>query len=203
MGRRYIVNRLRTLGEHLGRRPTLEEFVATRDASRKDIKMFFEGGYSEALNLAGLTKSRKQVEKERKKRGYIPPWNYLGGETLMDPETARKWRLFSKILIEEIGFCEEESIFHDCNETLAVHHIIPRRCGGVVLERRNCVVLCNAAHKLQPADLYWRTADDIDFRILPEYQLERLTEGTHGLASDETGLETDASVSFLDVLEMP
>lgn len=202
MGRRLIINRLRTLGEELGRRPTVQEFLATGAVTRKELKDLFPSGFSEALVVAGLAKTREQVVKERMRRGYIPPWNYLGGETTMDPETTRKWREFSKIMIAEIGFCEETSLLHECTETLAVHHIIPRRCGGVVLERRNCVVLCNAAHKLQPADLYWRTADDIDFRILPEYQLERLTEGTHGLASDETGLETDTSIPLSDVSEV-
>lgn len=201
MGRRYIVNRLRELGEELGRRPLIHELLNTGNVTRKDLRENFSS-YSEALALAGLITTREQVVKERKKRGYIPPWNYIGGETPMDPETARFWRNLSKEIITKIGVCEEVNIQHVCTDVLVAHHIIPRRCGGSVLSRRNVVVVCNAAHKLQPADLYWRTADDVDFRALPEYQLRRLAEGTYGLASEETVLESSSESDECGLHEM-
>lgn len=191
MGRRAIINRIRKAGEELGRRPSIHEIP---EVTRADIAKHFSS-FSEALKVAGLLKTREQVVKERKKRGYVPPWNYLGGPTEMDTEIARAWRTMSAALIAEIGHCEEDH-GHICTQDtmgLVVHHIIPRRCGGVVLSRRNCVVLCHSAHKLQKADLYWKTADDIDLSSLPAYQLLRLAEGTYGLAQEGDGLETSLS----------
>lgn len=188
MARRNIVNRLRALGEELGRRPTVIELVAT-GVTRAELKEHFPGGFSEALIVAGLMTTREQVVRNRKKRGYVPPWNYIGGETPMDSDTAMQWRMLSKALIKEIGVCEEVELPHTCTPVLAAHHIIPRRCGGEVLEERNVVVICNASHKLQRADLYWRTADDIDLRVLPEYQLRRLARGTYGLEQEDYGLD--------------
>lgn len=194
MGRRAIANRVRKLGEDLGRRPTLEEVLELHDVSRGDITKNFSS-FSEVLRIAGLMKTREQVVKERKKRGYVPPWNALpDGETKMETETARAWRLTSIEYIAKNPRCEEIAE-HNCRQDirLVVHHIIPRRCGGEIFLSRNLVVLCDVAHKMQIADLYWRTADDIDLKALPEYQLRRLSEGTYGLASTSEALETEST----------
>lgn len=176
MGRRQVINKIRKLAEELDRRPSQQELWAY-GVSPKDIRENFKS-LSEAFEIAGVIKTRKQVAKERKKRGPVPRWNALpDGETKMDAETTRKWRQFSADLIANIFECEETS-FHVHSARLVAHHIIPRRCGGAIFEYRNLVVLCDTAHKGQLSDLYWRTTDDIDLRSLPEYQLRRLSEGT-------------------------
>lgn len=178
LGRRTVINRIRRVANDLGRAPKIEELVALTEVRRRDVANNFTS-YSEALIVAGLMKTREMLIRERKIRGYIPPWNYNGGETKMSDSDRREWKLLASELVAIIGVCEVAEFYPDleCAGRLIANHIIPRRVGGPVLDSYNVDIMCDRHHKLHKPDLYWFQPEHIDFNDLFPYQLERLIAG--------------------------
>lgn len=177
LGRRTVINRIRQVADELGRTPKIEELVSLSEVRYRDVANNFSS-YSEALIIAGMMQTRKMVESARKKRGYIPPWNFIGGETKIPNDLLPAWKELSRELISSIGTCEP-AILGDhpeggCSGRLVANHIIPRRVGGPILDPGNIDVMCDRAHKVHKPDLYWLTEDDVDFSHLQHYQLLRL-----------------------------
>ncbi len=150
LGRRAVINRIRRVADELGHAPKINELVKHSDVRHRDVNNNFDN-YTEALVIAGFMKTREMLEAERKKRGYIPPWNYNGGETKMEPDIAQVWKLLSKELIEKARFCEPARYGSHpeggCSERLIANHIIPRRVGGPILDEGNIDVMCDNHHK--------------------------------------------------------
>lgn len=184
LGRRAVVTRIRRVAIELGRAPKIEELVERTEVRRRDVANNFDS-YSQALILAGLMKTREMLARDRKRRGYVPPWNYNGGETKMTSDDMKAWRALSSSILVAQSTCEPRRNGSpiECAGRLIVNHIIPRRVGGPIFDPSNLDVMCDRHHKLHKPDLYWFKPEDVNFSDLLPYQIDRLLAG--GLVSEE------------------